>query len=152
MNALDDVVIFDFPGDWTRLEIAEGTVFARSEDLGRCGGDFRRVPLTFFSGLIDALERSTVDEIADALMQRRVRQGYPERFSTVISTLDARGFAWTDGVVEILSFFVEHPSGVVVEFQVGRWFGETGSGGPPLRPIADELLTHVRWRDVHAAG
>ena len=66
-------------------------------------------------------------------MQRRVRQGYPERFSTVISTLDARGFAWTDGVVGDPQLFAfEHPvPGVVVEFQVGRWFGETGSGGPP---------------------
>jgi hypothetical protein len=145
---LDALASVQPPPGWQRVERPNGTAFADESALDSYDGDVTSVPLMLFVSVLDPAGHS-VQRVAEDLMSRRVRQGYPGRFDAVISGLPALGFDWTDGIMEILSYFVLHARGWILEFQVARACHPVmympGFDRSPLRSIAEDLLAGVRW-------
>jgi hypothetical protein len=139
------------PADWQSVARPNGTAFVERTALARSGGDVTAIQLTLFVSVRDPAGQP-LHAIAEDLMSRRVRQGYPTRFDAAISGRPALGFGWSDGVSSVLSYFVMHPAGWVVEFQVARDFHTDPLDERPLPSIADQLLANVQWRadDVDA--
>jgi hypothetical protein len=113
-------------------------------DLLECGSDFDNLPLTFLVAIVPSARDLAVGAPIVELMGRRVRQGDPDWFADTVGGLASVACSWTDGVTEILSWFVTHPSSLVIEFQMARWNDRPLT--PPLASIAKELLRRVRWK------
>jgi hypothetical protein len=143
--SLEAVVCFELPASWVSAPIRNGLAFAPALDIDRFGNDFAFLPLTFAA----VIERPTADvtpaQFTTDLMARRVRQGYPDQFDSSILGVSASGYDWTDGVRHILSWFVEQPSGYVVEFCLARDSNAEHSVTGNLHEIGAALFAHVRW-------
>ncbi len=129
------------PEDWRRVEVPQGVAFARATDLDRHDNDVQCAQLCLF---IFAADAPNVIDFSEELMARRVRQGYPERFSPTVAGIPALGFEWTDGVAHIRSYFVPHPRGPIIEFQIATTWSPDEPPLPPLPELADRLMRHVR--------
>jgi hypothetical protein len=142
-HLIDGILHFSVPEGWSRVELHGGVGFAPTH-LFDDVYPIDTAPLSLFIQPLEHAETASFDGTIEALMGRRVRQGYPERFDAEVSGRPARGFGWTDGVADILSFFVCVLDRHFVEFSVQkRSFQEPPS--PPLNDVARELLSRVRW-------
>lgn len=139
---IDPEALFDLhlPPDWRPVTVPVGRSFALSGDIERYGDDSCSVPVSVDMWVVAAETESDADA-AERLMARRVRQGHPDRFVGSIAGMVARGFEWTDGVRSIVSYFVNHPTGALVEISVATLFYPDEPLPPrPLRKFADELF------------
>jgi hypothetical protein len=48
----------------------------------------------------------SLDEFVDALMKKRIVQGFPEETFVKINDLPTLSYKWTDGIHHILSIFI----------------------------------------------
>jgi hypothetical protein len=142
-SSVDDLCALSLPEGWCRVERGSGPVFALESDLRAAAGDLDRVSLTFGVVVHDA---GTDAEFVEQLMRRRVSQGWPDRFETVVDSRPGRGFGWTDGVSDVCSIFVEVTRDRWVEFELAQ--SSMTRKGRDLRGIALDLLANARWLDV----
>ena len=87
-----------------------------------------------------------LDEIAEGLMRRHVGNGEPERFHELVGRVAARGYAWTDGVRDIATWFAQPTSGIVVAISVALP-GLLDPSDKDRDPVArgHMLLGSARW-------
>lgn len=83
---------------------------------------------------------------AEREMARHVRQGEPSRFSDRIGGLEALGYEWTDGVMDIATWFVApSPSvGVRVDHAISA-LGPLSRPNVSARAEGAILLASVTW-------
>jgi hypothetical protein len=121
-------------------------VFVTQYDFTACAGIVEAVNFIFWVGILDA---APFPDVVEALMRRRVRQGYPERSSAVVAGSPALRFDFTNDGGFVRSYFVQHGSGKIVELTFSGYLAETGVP-KYLEAESAELLGHVGWID--AAG
>ncbi|WP_394845435.1 hypothetical protein LZC95_51440 [Pendulispora brunnea] len=85
----------------------------------------------------------SVDAFASQIMGRRVQQGYPERFDAEIAGATCLGFAWTDGILSIESYFVSVVPGEILEVSFAADPHQSPLGASP-RAVYDALSGYVR--------
>ncbi|WP_394834846.1 hypothetical protein LVJ94_50950 [Pendulispora rubella] len=86
----------------------------------------------------------SVDAFASRCMGQRVRQGHPERCDAQIAGANASGFAWTDGILSIESYFVSVISGEVLEISFSAEPQRLpGGDSPPAVRIALSLYVDM---------
>ncbi|NUP10192.1 MAG: hypothetical protein HOW73_29430 [Polyangiaceae bacterium] len=78
-------------------------------------------------------------------MGRRVLQGEPGRFSAELDGVPARGFEWTDGICDILSYFAQSPRGDLVELIVACDLRAPGAPAA-IADVARMILSRFRWK------
>jgi hypothetical protein len=59
-----------------------------------------------------------LEVVAERSMRRHVGNGEPDRFHERVGSVAARGYAWTDGVRDIATWFAQPISGIVVAIYV----------------------------------
>ncbi|MBS2015205.1 MAG: hypothetical protein JST00_20115 [Deltaproteobacteria bacterium] len=89
---------------------------------------------------------TTLETYAEARMRQHVRQGEPERFADVIGGHPAIGYTWTDGVLDIATWFLEPlPSAAVrIDHSIPS-FLDRARLGRDARGEGSALLATLRW-------
>ncbi|MFO0547069.1 MAG: hypothetical protein U0271_01710 [Polyangiaceae bacterium] len=120
-----------------------GVAFAPEIELERADGKVEFAALNLLVQVVSLAPGEGSTEVVESRMAGRVQRGHPGRFAAVVAGRPARGFDWTDGVQDILSFFVELHD-CLVELSLARAaLPQTHSA--PLMEVASSLLVGVRW-------
>lgn len=78
-------------------------------------------------------------------MRRRVAPGETEQLSGNIDSREATVLGWTDGVADIISYFVTAPTGELLEFQFAAFSLPAPEHGAAA-DVASVLLPSLEWR------
>ncbi len=87
----------------------------------------------------------SVEEHAEAEMNRFVPDGNLERFEAVIDGRKMLGFDYTDGVSEIRSFYVEISEGAACCVTLKIGIGPSGQSDAESQIEAEEMIATIRW-------
>jgi hypothetical protein len=140
-----DILTIDLPGDdWCSTETPHSTAFVRAHDLAYAGGDPTWCSFAIYVELVGA-DSSALHRVAENLMARRVREGYPGRFKTELGGVPALGYDYTDGVSNLRSYFAPCPSGGIVELCIRKAVASYGEHQVPLESAAEFVLAGIRW-------
>jgi len=121
-------IVLRFPPDWL-LEQRDNLVIARKnsvEDLSIAA--------------VEKVAQYSLWDVAEAAMQRHVRQGEPDRFPAVVSGHPAFGYEWSDGVQTILTWWLELDSEFCARVEYAN-----GTPGR-IRDQSDTLLAAIEIR------
>lgn len=58
------------------------------------------------------------EEFISSLMKRRVKQGYPEKFTIIVNERFQTAYNWTDGIDSILSIFIPLNLEIIQEISI----------------------------------
>jgi hypothetical protein len=143
--AAGDFLTLDLPGDdWSTLEKDRCFVFLRREDLDIGCGNPEWAPFAIFVSLLDR-NSVALDSTAEDLMERRVPQGYPDKFDADLDGVPARGSEYSDGVSRIRSYFAACPVGGIVDVSIRSAITESGQLEVPLQSACDFVLGGLHW-------
>jgi hypothetical protein len=131
-------------GEWLAKPLPEGTIFVRPADLRHSEESFEWASFRFWVGTLHA-DHPSFEEVVREVMRKRLPQGRPEFEQVEVAGARAIRSDWGDGVTAVHSYFVQHPSGAVVELAVGSMYFPTGAVKVPLEPMTDHLFACVRW-------
>jgi hypothetical protein len=131
-------------GEWQAKPLPEGTIFVRPADLRESKGSFEWASFRFWVGMLDA-NRASFEEVVRDVMSKRLPQGRPKFGRAEVAGALAVRSDWGDGVTAVHSYFVQHPSGAVIELAVGTTYFPTGALKVPLEPMTERLFACVRW-------
>lgn len=143
-RSLERTLEFSAPDGWRRVDFPNGMAFAPAADLDALHDRVEHAPISFCIQEV-AVTEGSFEQAIERLMQRRVRQGEPERFRAEVDGLPAYGFDWTDGVANIRSLFVRGPHEHFIEVNVGR-SGFPIEDRPPFGDFARDLFARLHWR------
>ena len=135
---VEQVVRLDPPPGWCIRSWKDG------EDLTACRLEDRETDLSLLPVSFSVTCHPTtqgMEEFVEALMRRRVPRGLPDRWPDHIGPYLCTCNHWTDGVTDILSWFMRPAPGMVCEVRACGFLWESPRAGH----VATLFESRLRW-------
>lgn len=143
---IDTLLRFRAPPDWRGSELPTGLCFAPEVEWRAVNDVAEHLRLSLCVGLLGIPEGTSATIFVDRKMKSHLPSGSAVELSASIGGLAARSFSWTDGVAEVLSYFVELTPRLVAFIELAE--GPPGMRSPSeLALLAGELLARFAWAD-----
>lgn len=144
--APDNLVSYRVPEGWRAELLDQCLIIAPEAEWTLSDGNpaFMAQSVSF-AGLV-VHEGETARSVADAWMYPRARPEARDEFATQVATRDARLFDWTDGICDILTYFVEFTPRLLVWFQVVLQGPTMGGYDLKIQDLAADALARIEWK------
>ncbi len=135
---------FEVPSGWTGVELPDGRVYVREEELERVGGDPGWCSISL---VLRTYEPAKGQSVRDAAIDARAPYGVVRELETSIDGSLARGFEHVNGIATIWSFFLEPPIGASTECSMSVGFQPDGGAVTDIAKLWESFRGRLVWVD-----